>query len=275
MSLRLVRCLALAFFTAALGLAQGPDADTIIRRSVERDWTDFGNQRDYVYQQHSEFRDYDRSGKLKNKRSEASEILVLFGRRYERKIARNGQPLSASEQRREQEKLDREAAKRSRETPAERARWEKARADDRAFIREVPEAFVFHLAGADTVSGQPAWMIDAEPKPGFRPKRSRAEMFTKIRAKIWVEQSTYHWVKIEAQVLDTLSFGLGLFRVAPGTTLFFEQVRVNDEIWLPSLLKINGDARLALFKKLRAEMEIAFSGYRKFQGDSRMLEAAP
>ena len=242
---------------------------------MERDWTDFASQRNYIYQQRTEFRDYAPAGNLKNKRSDTSEILILSGRRYERRIAHDDKPLSPSDERREKMKLDREAAKRSRETPEERARQEKQRAEDRAFIREMPDAFTFKLAGTDTVSGQPTWIVTAEPRSGFRPVHSRAAIFGKVRAKLWIEQATYHWVKAEAQVLDTLSFGFGLFRVAPGTTLNFEQVRVNDEIWLPSAMRMRGDARLALLKKLRAEVDVQYRDYRKFQGDSRFIDAAP
>jgi hypothetical protein len=75
-------------------------------------------------------------------------------------------------------------------------------------------------------------------------------------------------------VLDTLTFGFGLLRVAPGGTLHFEQTRVNDEIWLPSYVLIRGDARLAFVKKLRAEIDIRYSGYRKFQADSNLVGTA-
>ena len=274
MSARVTRFAILAAMSVG-AVAWAQDADAIVRRSVDRDWTNFNSQRNYVYQQRSEFREYDGAGKLSHKRSETSEILVLFGRRYERRIARDDKPLSAAEERKEKDKLDREAARRSRESPEGRAKWEKQRADDRAFIREIPEAFVFRLTGADTVSGQRTWVLEAAPRPGFRPVHSRAGMFTKVRAKVWIEQSTYHWVKAEAQVLETMSFGWGLFRVAPGTTLNFEQVRVNDEIWLPSNMRIRGDARLALLKKLRAEVDVAYRDYRRFQGESRVLEAPP
>jgi len=242
---------------------------------MERDWTDFGSQRNYIYQQRSEFREYERAGKLSHTRSETSEILVLSGRRYERRTARDDKPLSAAEERREKDKLDREAVKRNRETPGERVKWEKQRAEERAFLREIPDAFTFRLTGTDTVSGEPTWVLEAEPRPGYRPVHSRADMFTKVRAKVWIEQSTYHWVKAEAQVLATLSFGWGLFRVAPGTTMSFEQVRVNDEIWLPSVMRIRGDARLALLKKLHAEVDVAYRDYHKFQGESRVVETAP
>ena len=98
-------------------------------------------------------------------------------------------------------------------------------------------------------------------------------MFTKVRAKVWIEQATYHWVKMDAEALDTLTFGFGLLRVAPGGNLHFEQVKVNGEIWLPSRALIHADARLALIKKLRAEIDIHYSDYRKFQSDSQIIQA--
>ena len=35
------------------------------------------------------------------------------------------------------------------------------------------------------------------------------------------------------------------------------------------------DARLALLKKLRAEVDIVYSDYKKFQGDAKIVETAP
>ena len=252
----------------------------IVRRSVERDWTDFSSIQNYTYQERNEFRQYARDGRISNTRSETHEILVLHQRPYQRLIARDGRPLSEAEARKEQAKLDREAEKRAHESPAQRARYERDMADERRFIREIPDAFTFRLERTEPVSGQPAWLIDAEPKPGYRAVTSDAKMFARLRAKIWIEQATFHWVKLDAQALSTLSFGFGLLRVAPGGTLRFEQTRVNDEIWLPSSILVRADARLALVKKVRAEFDIRYSGYRKFQSDSRIvtitkIKAAP
>ncbi len=249
------------------------DAREIVRRSVERDWTDFESRRNYTYEQLLETRDLARDGSVTHTKSETREMLVLNGRPYERVIARDGKPLTPSETRREQEKLDREAERRMHETPAEQAKWAKERDEERRYIREIPEAFDFKLLGSENVSGRPAWVIDAEPKPGYRPALSQARIFTKVRAKIWIEQATYHWVKMDAVALDTLTFGFGLVRVAPGGTLHFEQTRVNDEIWLPARAVIRADARLALIKKLRAEFDVTYRGYKKFQTDSRIVGA--
>lgn len=264
--------LALVLVLLAAMALRAEDPLEIVRRSLDRDWTDFESRKNYTYVQHSEFRSAGKTGEYTRDRSETNEILILAGRPYERLIARNGEPLPEKQARREQEKLDKELAKRQREADAGRSRYDKQRTENRRYILQVPEAFLFRLAGEETVSGQPTWLLEATPKPGYRPPDARSKMLTKLRAKIWIEKSTYHWVKVDAEALDTLSFGLGLVRIAPRGTLHFEQVRVNDEIWLPSRILIRADARLALLKKLRAEIDVAYRDYRKFQSDSRIVE---
>src|SRR4051812_32224136 len=215
-----------------------PDPLEIVRRSVDRDWTDFESRKNYTYQERSEFRQYARAGGATKVRSETNEILILGGRPYERLIERDDKPLSAREEHRQQAKLDRELAKRQHESAAEHARYQKERTEERAFIREIPDAFTFRLLKTDTVSNQPAWVIEARPKPAYRAVHSQAKDFAKVRATIWIEQATYHWVKVDADVLSTISVGFGLLRVAPGSSMRFEQTRVNDEIWLPSSMLV-------------------------------------
>jgi len=257
---------------SALAQEPAPDPVEIVRRSVERDWTDFESRKNYTYQERSEFRQYARNGAAAKVRSETNEILILAGRPYERLTARNDKPLSAREEGREQAKLDNELAKRQHESPAEQARYQKERTEERAFIREIPDAFTFRLVKTDTVSNQPAWVIEAQPKPEYRALHSRAKDFAKVRATIWIEQETYHWVKVDADVLSTISVGFGLLRVAPGSGMHFEQTRVNDEVWLPSGMLVRFEARLALLKVLRGEYDIRYSDYRKFQSDSKIVE---
>jgi hypothetical protein len=257
---------------SALAQEPAPDPLEIVRLSVERDWTDFESRKNYTYQERSEFREYARNGKVAKVSSETNENLILGGRPYQRLTARDDKPLSAREERREQAKLDSELTKRQHESPAEQARYQKERTEERAFIREIPDAFTFRLVKTDTVSNQPAWVIEAQPKPTYRAAHSRAKDFAKVRATIWIEQATYHWVKVDADVLGTISVGFGLLRVAPGSSMHFEQTRVNDEIWLPSSMLVRFQARLALLKVLRGDYDIRYSDYRKFQSDSKIVE---
>jgi hypothetical protein len=97
-------------------------------------------------------------------------------------------------------------------------------------------------------------------------------MLKNLRGRIWVDQADYQWVKAEVEVIQPISFGFGLLRLAPGSVLNFEQVRVNDEVWLPAHITVRADARVAYLRKLREELEITYRDYKKFQADSRIVE---
>jgi hypothetical protein len=248
------------------------NANEIVLRSLDRDSSNFERLKNYTYEERNEARQYDKSGKLKTTEIEVYEIMMLGGRHYERLISKDDKPLSEKQARKEQEKIDKELERRSNMSPAEKAKREKERAEQRRFLRELPEAFRLRVIGEENVSGNAAWVIQAEPNPGYRPKLPRANLFSKVRAKIWIDKADYQWVKAEAEVIDTISFGLGMLRIAPGGFITFEQTRVNDEVWLPSHITVRADARLALLKKLRGQMDITYSKYQKFQSDSRIVE---
>ena len=251
------------------------DAGEIVRKSLDRDISNFEHLKNYTYQQYEEDRQFEKDGKLKKTESETTEVLILAGRPYEKVIARNGKPLSEKDARKEQEAMDKELEKRSHLSESEKARQEKRRAENRKFLLEIPQAFHFRLAGEEMVSGKAAWVIEAEPIPAFRAKDLRAKILSKLRGKIWVDQGEYQWVKVEAQVLDTISIGLALFRVAPGGSMTFEQTRVNDEVWLPAHIRLHADARIGYVKKIHTEVELKYSDYRKFQTDSRIVASEP
>ena len=112
--------------------------------------------------------------------------------------------------------------------------------------------------------------------PEYKAKDRRAKLITKLHGKVWIDKEEFQWVKVEAEAMDAVSFGLGLLKIQPGATVEFSQTRINDEIWLPSAAKIYANARVALFKNFHSEIDIRFDDYKKFQSDSHLVsEAAP
>jgi hypothetical protein len=254
---------------AAAAFAQ--DANEIIKRATDRDFTNYENRKNYTYQERTEVREYNTKGKLTKTDIQTDEILILEGQPYEKLIARNDHPLSEKEAQKEQKKMDNEVEKRKRQSSAEKAKLDKERLEEQKYLREFTDAFNFKVIGEEPVSGKPAWIISVNPKPGYRPKESDAKMFTKLRGKVWISKDEYHWVKAQGEAIDTLSFGFFLFRVAPGATVSFEQTSVNGEVWLPSRISVRADARIALLKKMKAEIDITYREYRKFQADSKIV----
>jgi hypothetical protein len=251
------------------------DAREIVRKSVDLDQANWLRMKDYVWLAHSTERHFDGNGKVRSEDQSAWETVMLDGQPYRRMLERNGRTLSPDEQRKEQEKLDKSAAKLAGETPEQKQRrlaeYEKQRRRERGFLREIPDAYDLRIEGQTQVDGNDVWVIAGTPKTAYQPKDRDAKAFPKIRGKIWIDKSNYQWVRVEAETTGTIAFGIVLARLNPGARLVFEQARVGDGLWLPKRLYLQGAGRVALLKRIAMEQEITWSSYRKFQVDSKIV----
>ncbi len=252
------------------------DPREIVRRSVELDKRNTEITRNYTYLQRQELRQLDSSGKLKDTDAHTWDVMWLDGSPYHRMVLHNDQPLTAREQKQEDEKLRKSTEARRKESAAERERrlaeWDRRQQRQREPLRELPDAFDFKLVGQEPLNGGQTYVIDATPKPGYKPRSSATSYFPKVKGRLWIDQHDYQWVKLEMETLDTITFGGFLLRMAKGGRLSIEQARINDEVWLPKRIYGKGSARIALIKVLRGEIVMTFSDYKKFQADSRMVE---
>ena len=255
------------------------DAREIVQRAVELDQVNWLRMTDYTWVVRSRERHFDWQGRVTSESEEGWETLILDGRPYERLIERDRKPLPPAEQRKLQQKLDKAAAKLENETPDEKRRraadYQKERRRQRAFLLEIPDAFDLRLEGDSQVDGQPVWVVSGTPKAGYRPKSRDAEALLKIRGRMWIEKTGYQWVRLEAQTMQTISFGWFLARLNPGAKLEIDQTRVNNEVWLPAREFLSGRGRIGLLKKVAEDEEITWTDYKKFHVDSKLLPGQP
>jgi hypothetical protein len=271
-----VRILLWLLVLPAILAAQDPR--DIVRRSLEIDMHNTEIARNYTFVQRQQQREIDSTGHVKKVESETFDVTLLEGSPYRRLIAKDDKPLSAKDQAKEEEKLRKSIEDRRKEPPEVRARriqeWERKQQKQREPLREIPEAFDLKLLGEDKLAGVDTWMIDATPRPGYKPRSQASSFFPKVRARFWIAKQDYQWVKIDMESLDTISFGGILIRMAKGSHLEFEASRVNNEVWLPRRAVLKGAVRIALVKLLRGDFTFDFSDYKKFQTDSRVMPAA-
>ena len=268
-----MRFRAIAF--VALSAAYAQDAREIFRRSIERDRVNRALLQQYTYIEKNVLKEYNKDSTVKSAKATTRDISIIYDHRYARVIEREGKPLSEKEQQKEKERLEKLTAKWQRETAEERqkrlAEREKNREKSEAFLREIPDAYDLRLVGEEKVSGHDTWVIQGEPHPGYQPKTREARFLAKVHGKVWIDKAEYQWVRIDAESLDTISFGLVLFRLSKGSRMEFEATRVNDEIWLPSRQHIAAGGRVGLFFKASIDLTSTYENYRKFQSDSRVV----
>jgi hypothetical protein len=253
-----------------------PDAQTIIRASLERNSFNETRLKDYTYTESQETRTLDKSGAVVKTERTTSEVLNLYGRPYRRRVGKDGRALEGKEKEKADQEFEKEVHKRELETEEQRRRQqeerEKARAEGRRFLQEIPQAYAFSIAGEETLDGVPVWVIGAEPRPDFHGTVKRADLLKKMHGRLWIDKESLQWVRADVEVIDSISFGGFLAKLDRGARMTFLQRRVNDEVWLPSKATARLDARL-LVKHYSIAGETTWSNYRKFRVDSRVLAA--
>jgi hypothetical protein len=253
-----------------------PDAGSIIRTSLERNSFNESRLKDYTYTESQETRTLDRSGAVVKTERTTSEVLNLYGRPYRRRVSKDGRALEGKEKEKADQEFEKEVRKRKLETPEQSRKQqedhEKERAEGRRFLQEIPKAYAFRIAGEETLDGMPVWVIDAEPRSDFHGAVKRADILKKLRGRLWIDKESLQWVRVEAEVSESISFGGFLAKLDRGAKMSFLQKRVNDEVWLPSKATVRLDARV-LVKHYSIAGETTWSNYRKFRVDSRVLAA--
>lgn len=247
----------------------------LVRKVAANDLANDKRQRDYTYTRREVRHKLNARGQVTSTESKTYEVMVLYDEPVERLVSKDDKPLAASEAAKEEARIEKLSEKRKNESDAERRkRFEKEakqRDEDRAFEREVADAYNFRLAAIEKLNGRETYVIDGEPRPGYQPHLRQAKILPKFRVRVWIDKAETQWVKFDAQAIDTVSFGLFLARVYKGSRVEVEQTRVNDEVWLPKHLEINVDARLALLKEYNLKVDDAYSGYQKFRSATRIL----
>jgi len=263
---------------AVMLLAQAPGVDDIMRRSLERDMRNARALDDYLYEVRSVETTYNSSGGVKKRKAEVEEVLQIDGSRYRRKIAEDGKPLTGAAAKQEQAKLDKELARRKAESAGDRDRRiqkEKKQRDDMRLMREdIGRAFTFKLLGEEAINGAKCWKVAAEPKANVKGLKSDMgqRILPKMRGYLWISQSSYEWLRVEAEATDTIRFGWVLASLAKGSTFKMQQGMVAPGLWNPVNISLRLKAR-GLVIPFNIGQEIELANFRKFATESKMLAA--
>jgi hypothetical protein len=251
------------------------DPKEIVRRSVETDHRNWERAPKYTCRQREVEKQLGKNGEVKSTEIRTYDVNFYYGHEYSRLVEKNDKPLTETEKKKEDEKLEKFLSKWRNQSDSDRekqaAKEKKQREEGRAFLRDVVNAYDFTLVGEETINGSETWVIEATPRKDFHPTQPHADILSKIKGKLWIEKQDYNWVKAEAESFDTISFGLFLLRIHKGARFSFDQIHVNDEVWLVRRFYINGGARLALLKNEAVEQEDIFSDYKKFVTSMRII----
>lgn len=224
-----------------------PDIPEIIQRSVT------ANDKDFTAQPQFNYKEKDSEGNS----VKIFQVTMIDGSPYQR-LLDNGEPLSPALAAAELKKEKKIAAERRAQTPEQRkkriADYAKQRTRDHAMMSQLSKAFDFKIAGTRKVDERTVWVLTATPKRGYRPPNLDCQVLRGMQGEMWVDQETYEWVKVTAQVIRPVSIEGFLAQVEPGTRFEIEKTPVAAGIWQIAHFSMQSRAKvLHLIKRNSAE----------------------
>ena len=247
----------------------------LIQKVAVNDNENDRKQRNYTYIERDVEKTLDGNGGTKSTEARTYEVLNIYGEQVQKLIEKNDKPIPQKEAAKEEQKIEKVISKRRSESEKDRQkraeREAKDREEDRQFEREIVDAYNFSLLGTETVSGREAWVISAEPRPGFVPHMKYANYLPKFHGRAWIDKADLQMSKLDVEALDTVSWGLFLARLHKGSHFMIEQTRINEEVWLPRQFAFKIDARVALLKNFSMDAQQTFRDYKKFSTDSKIV----
>ena len=255
-----------------------PDRDTFFREVRKQIRDDRRVMADYTRREILRKQKLDRDGRIVESDVRVFEVFPSLedGLTYRRLVKVNGIPVPATElakqDRRHQEKVQQRVRQLQREGSDGNQRRLQREAEEgrkeKSLLNELFKLFDFTIVRREAYDGAPAIVVRFDPKPGVRTRSDLAKWLQKVKGRVWVHETEHEILHVEAEALETISWGWFIARLDSGSGLSFTRRRMADGTWLPVEAKFSGSGRILLLKRFRQESITEFTDYRKLTADT-------
>jgi hypothetical protein len=251
-----------------------PDIPALMQEVLKNQRKEEAVRKDYLYHAVETSRETDGKGGVKKTEVKEYDIFWVGGVPVQRLVKKDGKELSADEQKKENERIDKEVAKAKEKR--EKADSEGKETDPRGNEEITPSRFLalgtftnprrVKLNGRDTIA------VDYAGDPKAKTKNRAEEVVRDLVGTVWVDEEDRMIVKLEGHFVNAFKIGGGLVvNVQKDTNFAMQMKKVNGEVWLPVELSGHGAIRFLLVVNFRGDEEAVFSDYRKFKATSTIL----
>jgi hypothetical protein len=278
------------FIQAELSIAADskplPQLDSFIQNIRQKLRSNYMVQSEYIYNEKVIERELDSDGKLNKTKTTIYEVYPSADEQftYKKLISKDDKPVSAETIKKEDRDYDKKRQELNRrldrETPDQKRRREEkeqeAKRKEEDAVDEAFRLFKITIIGREQMDGIPVITVSFEPRPDYAPKTDGGKILMKVRGKAWFSEEDYEYVRIEAELNDSLSYGLGfIVRLNKGAKMIFQRRKINHEVWLPVVSHFVGTGKILLFKGLHIDKETIYSDYHKISADTDFKHSAP
>lgn len=251
-----------------------PDIATLMREVEANQRTLEGMQKLYIYKSFQQFDRLDGKGDVKRSHTHLNENFWLDGVEVSRRLENDGKPLSEDEKKKEEERIDKDAA-------ALRKKREKADAEGKPLdgrghevmpISRFLELGLVSNPRRQSMDGRATILLDFTGDPKAKTKYPTDAVVRDLVGTFAIDEQDKVLAHMEAHFINNFKLGGGLIaNISKGTVFRFTDRKINNEVWLPDSIDGNGHIRLLLFVSIDGDFKLKTSDYHKFKASSTVL----
>jgi hypothetical protein len=231
-------------------------------------------EKDYLY--HSVVTEQKVDGQGHVKKTEITEFdhFWVNGVPEAKLVKKDGKPLASDELAKEDQRIDKEAAKARdrREKEDAAGRETDPRGDEEITVSRLLELGAFTNPRRVQVNGRDTIAVDFAGNPKAKTRNRAEDVVRDMVGTAWVDEQDRQLARVEGHFVNAFKVGGGLIvNIQKDTRFSFEQTKVNNEVWLPAHIDAQGAARFLLFVNFNGSVHAVESDYRKFRTSSTVL----
>jgi hypothetical protein len=245
-----------------------PDAATVLRE-VEAHQKELDKIREnYTFRAVQTTRQLDGHGTVKKIETEEHEVFFVKGHQIEKLVRKDGKDLTPDQARKEQDRVNKEVIKISQQGE------DKPDKDD-ITVSRLLQIVTFSKPRRVSLNGRDTIAFDFAGDEHAKTHGRGEDALKKVSGTVWVDEADREVSRMSATLDENYHIGFGLLAsVAKGSNVVFDQALIRKEAWLPTAIALHLQARALLVAGFRADIEIRFDQYQKFQTDAEQQPGA-
>jgi hypothetical protein len=133
-------------------------------------------------------------------------------------------------------------------------------------VEDVVTTLSFQVTGREREGGRELVVVHFTPRKDAKPKTRQGKMAKAFKGIVWIDEQAREVVRLDATAVDDLSYGMGLLaRLNEGTRVTLVREPVDGSVWLPTSIRMSGQGRAILIRRLKVDFFIEWFNYRRVQ----------
>ncbi len=245
-----------------------PDVSTLMKQVEEHQHKLDQVRENYTYHEVVVTHELDKNGNVKKNESEENNVFFVNGHEIQRKMKKNGKELSADEQKKEQEHVEKDVEKATKTPPGQ------SLDKNEVSVTRLLQIMKVSNPRREQMDGRSVIAFDFVGDPHAKTHGMAEDASKKLSGTLWVDENDRQVRRMIARFDDNFHLGFGLFSVGKGSAFTFDQKLVNNELWLPTNAQAHVIAHAIGIIGWRGDIAVTDNDYQKFHADATQQPGA-